>query len=105
MRRKQWELQSRHKEQPSPLIELIERIPADIFDAYNLPAVDFQPFELEYFQSQFERTVEYNLADSSVKCASVADLLTGEDQAYITAALHDSPPVRAAMVVSVTNDL
>src|SRR5947209_12863683 len=36
-------------------------------------------FELEYFQSQFERTVEINLADSSVKCASVSDLLTGED--------------------------
>src|SRR5437660_11878623 len=39
----------------------------------------FHYFELEYFQSQFERTVEINLADSSVKCASVSDLLTGED--------------------------
>jgi aspartate/methionine/tyrosine aminotransferase len=39
--------------------------------------VNFQPFELEHFQSQFERTVEYNLADSSVKCASVSDLLAG----------------------------
>jgi len=39
----------------------------------------FQNFELEYFQSQFERTVEINLADSSVKCASVSDLLAGED--------------------------
>jgi aspartate/methionine/tyrosine aminotransferase len=39
----------------------------------------FQPFELEYFQSQFERTVEINLADSSVKCAGVSDLLAGED--------------------------
>jgi aspartate/methionine/tyrosine aminotransferase len=39
----------------------------------------FQNFELEYFQSQFERTVEINLADSSVKCASVTDLLAGED--------------------------
>ncbi|HET9837864.1 MAG TPA: aminotransferase class I/II-fold pyridoxal phosphate-dependent enzyme [Candidatus Angelobacter sp.] len=39
----------------------------------------FQNFDLEYFQSQFERTVEINLADSSVKCASVSDLLAGED--------------------------
>ena len=39
----------------------------------------FQEFELESFQSQFERTVEINLADSSVKCANVSDLLAGED--------------------------
>lgn len=43
--------------------------------------MDFQNFDLEYFQSQFERTVEINLADSSVKCASVSDLLAGEDPA------------------------
>lgn len=47
--------------------------------------MNFQAFELEHFQSQFERTVEYNLADSSVKCASAADLLAGEDPACITA--------------------
>jgi len=41
--------------------------------------MNFQNFDLEYFQSQFERTVEINLADSSVKCASVSDLLAGED--------------------------
>ena len=40
----------------------------------------FQNFDLEYFQSQFERTVEINLADSSVKCANVSDLLAGEDR-------------------------
>jgi aspartate/methionine/tyrosine aminotransferase len=39
----------------------------------------FQNFQLEYFQSQFERTVEINLADSSVKCANVSDLMAGED--------------------------
>jgi aspartate/methionine/tyrosine aminotransferase len=39
----------------------------------------FQNFDLEYFQSQFERSVEINLADSSVKCANVSDLLAGED--------------------------
>ena len=41
--------------------------------------MDFQNFDLEYFQSQFERTVEINLADSSVKCANMSDLLAGED--------------------------
>ena len=39
----------------------------------------FHNFDLEYFQSQWERTVEINLADSSVKCANVSDLLAGED--------------------------
>ena len=42
--------------------------------------MNFQNFDLEYFQSQFERTMEINLADSSVKCANVSDLLAGEDQ-------------------------
>ena len=41
--------------------------------------MDFQNFDLEYFQSEYERTVEYNLADSSVKCSSVRDVLAGED--------------------------
>ena len=41
--------------------------------------MEFQNFDLEYFQSQFERTVEINLADSSVQCANVSDLLIGED--------------------------
>src|SRR6185312_14391504 len=40
--------------------------------------MNFQNFDLEYFQSQWERTVEINLADSSVKCANVSDLLAGE---------------------------
>ena len=35
----------------------------------------FQPFELEHFQSQFERTVEINLADSSVQCANTRELV------------------------------
>jgi aspartate/methionine/tyrosine aminotransferase len=41
--------------------------------------MNFQNFDLEYFQSQFERSVEINLADSSVKCANLSDLLAGED--------------------------
>ncbi|HKF23811.1 MAG TPA: aminotransferase class I/II-fold pyridoxal phosphate-dependent enzyme [Candidatus Angelobacter sp.] len=40
--------------------------------------MDFHNFELERFQSQFERTVDYNLADSSVECAGVRDLLGDE---------------------------
>lgn len=39
----------------------------------------FTPFELEYYQSQFEHTVEYNLADSSVKCVSTREWLTEEE--------------------------
>ena len=46
--------------------------------------MNFQNFDLEYFQSQFERTVAFNLADSSVKCANVSDLLQGEDARQIT---------------------
>ena len=41
--------------------------------------MNFQNFDLEYFQSLYERTVEINLADSSVKCANVSDLLSDED--------------------------
>jgi aspartate/methionine/tyrosine aminotransferase len=37
--------------------------------------MSFHTFELEYFQSQFERTVDYNLADSSVQCVGVRHLL------------------------------
>lgn len=44
-----------------------------------MQTAQFQEFDLEYFQSQFERTVEINLADSSVKCANVSDVLAGED--------------------------
>jgi len=40
--------------------------------------MDFQNFELEYFQSQFERTVDYNLADSSVQSVDVRDLVGDE---------------------------
>lgn len=36
----------------------------------------FQIFDLEHYQSQFERTVEYNLADSSVQCLNTSELVT-----------------------------
>src|SRR5215469_1454250 len=39
----------------------------------------FQPLELEHYQSQFERTVEYNLADSSVQCVSTRELLNAAE--------------------------
>ena len=40
----------------------------------------FQPFELEYYQSQYEHDVEINLADSSVQCVSTREWLTGDEQ-------------------------
>ena len=36
----------------------------------------FQNFDLEQYQSQFERTVEYNLADSSVQCVNTRELVS-----------------------------
>jgi len=40
--------------------------------------MQFHNFELERFQSDFERTVEYNLADSSVQCVNVRELLPAD---------------------------
>lgn len=40
----------------------------------------FQPFELEYYQSQYEHAVEINLADSSVQCVTTREWLTEEEQ-------------------------
>ena len=39
----------------------------------------FQPFDLEHYQSQFERTVDYNLADSSVQCVNTSELISGPE--------------------------
>ena len=44
---------------------------------------DFQPFELEHYQSLYERDVEINLADSSVKCLGTRDWLTEGEQARV----------------------
>ncbi|MHA6622391.1 hypothetical protein [Pseudonocardia sp. DLS-67] len=38
----------------------------------------FQPFDLEYWQSEYEQTVAHNLADSSITGVSLGDLL-GDD--------------------------
>lgn len=39
----------------------------------------FTPFALEYYQSQFEHKVEYNLADSSVKCVTTREWLNAAE--------------------------
>ncbi len=41
--------------------------------------MQFQNFELEHYQSQFERAVDYNLADSSVQCIDIRELLHGDE--------------------------
>ena len=35
----------------------------------------FVPFELEYYQSQWEHTVDYNLADSSVNILDISQTI------------------------------
>ncbi len=41
--------------------------------------MQFQNFELEHYQSQFERAEDYNLADSSVQCTDIRELLHGDE--------------------------
>ncbi|HKX33529.1 MAG TPA: aminotransferase class I/II-fold pyridoxal phosphate-dependent enzyme [Blastocatellia bacterium] len=41
--------------------------------------MNFQNFDLEYYQSQYEHRVEYNLADSSVKCTNVREWLDPDE--------------------------
>jgi len=41
--------------------------------------MSFRNFELEHYQSQHERQVEFNLADSSVKCTGVSDWLDADE--------------------------
>lgn len=41
--------------------------------------VPFTPFELETYQSRFEHTVDYNLADSSVKCVTTREWLSADE--------------------------
>src|SRR5437868_14607953 len=41
--------------------------------------MNFQNFELEHYQSRYERTVEYNLADSSVQCLQTREWLSPEE--------------------------
>jgi aspartate/methionine/tyrosine aminotransferase len=61
--------------------------------------MDFQNFELEYFQSQFERTVEHNLADSSVQCADVRDLLSSDNAAPLLELLLYYPEVNGTALL------
>jgi aspartate/methionine/tyrosine aminotransferase len=39
----------------------------------------FQNFQLEHYQSEHERKVDFNLADSSVKCTGVSDWLAADE--------------------------
>ena len=39
----------------------------------------FVPFELEHYQSLYERVVDYNLADSSVKCVTTREWLNEDE--------------------------
>jgi aspartate/methionine/tyrosine aminotransferase len=49
---------------------------------------DFCIFALEHYQSLYERSVEYNLADSSVKCVSTGEWLDdGEKMALLSTGL------------------
>ena len=49
----------------------------------------FTPFALEHYQSQWERTVEMNLADSSVQCLRTDEWLSPEEQAaYLRTPLY-----------------
>ncbi len=45
----------------------------------NAGVPPFQPFELEYYQSQFEHDVEINLADSSVQCVTTREWLDEDE--------------------------
>jgi aspartate/methionine/tyrosine aminotransferase len=45
-----------------------------------MTTTNFQPFDLEQYQSLHEHNVEINLADSSVKCLGTRDWLTAEEQ-------------------------
>jgi len=45
----------------------------------------FTPFALEHYQSQFEHTVAFNLADSSVKCLGTSDWLDPDEVAALLA--------------------
>jgi len=42
-------------------------------------ATEFRPFQMERWQSLWEHDVEYNLADSAVRCAPVGLLLEGDE--------------------------
>jgi aspartate/methionine/tyrosine aminotransferase len=41
--------------------------------------MSFQSFELEHYQSLYEHSVEYNLADSSVKCVTLREWLADDE--------------------------
>lgn len=62
-------------------------------------APDFTPFALEHYQSQFERTVAYNLADSSVKCLGTREWLGPDDVAALLDTGLFYPEVNGALAL------
>jgi aspartate/methionine/tyrosine aminotransferase len=60
----------------------------------------FQPFALEHYQSLYERTVTYNLADSSVKCfATTSEWLTPAEIAELLATGLFYPEVNGTLAL------
>ena len=47
----------------------------------------FRNFELEHYQSLYERTVDYNLADSTMECTGVRELLRETGPMAVSVAL------------------
>jgi len=53
----------------------------------------FQPFLMERWQSLYEHEVEFNLADSAVRCAPLSFLLDADELAELAARELFYPPV------------
>jgi aspartate/methionine/tyrosine aminotransferase len=66
---------------------------------FNPTTLPFQPFELEHYQALYEHKVEMNLADSSVKCVTMRDLLSEADLERLMAAPLMYPMVNGSLEV------
>ena len=56
------------------------RVPFLVPRPSSFSLMPFHPFELEHYQSMWERTVEVNLADSSVRCLTTNEWLSDDEQ-------------------------
>lgn len=59
----------------------------------------FQPFELEKYQSLWERSVEINIADSSVKCLKTTEWLSDEEQQALLGTVLYYPEVNGTLAL------
>jgi aspartate/methionine/tyrosine aminotransferase len=59
----------------------------------------FQPFQMERWQSLYEHEVEYNLADSAVRCAPLDFLLGPDDLAELASLELFYPPVNGSTLL------